>query len=204
LSSDLQIIPPNWYNPFIFPMEDIVNHRELNITKKMLKRFWSKVEMTDGCWTWKAFKNKQGYGRFGIAAGQCVNAHRVSYTIKNGPIPQDLFICHTCDNPSCVNPNHLFAGSRQDNIDDMMIKKRSRHFNNHEFYGVQKEDRAPEGPNRKARWRSFYCKEGKMIMLGHHNSLIEAARNHDRIAYIVFGERKLLNFPDEYNITHWS
>jgi hypothetical protein len=155
------------------------------------------LNKTDGCWIWTGFKNKQGYGRFGIGASKCVNATRVVWTIINGPIKDNNFICHKCDNPSCVNPDHLFSGTRQDNIDDMMIKKRSRHFQNNNYYGVVWAERY-DGPNRKGRWRSVICVDGKMKHLGHHTSLLEAARNYDRIAYIKYGERKLLNFPEDY------
>jgi hypothetical protein len=179
-------------------------HRELILEDKYIKSFWDKVDKKsdDECWEWKAFKNKQGYGRMGIAASQCVNAHRVSWVIHNGQIPLGMFICHTCDNPSCVNPHHLFTGSRQDNVNDMIIKKRSRHFKVNMFYGVRFEKRY-DGPNRKDRWRSFICKNEKMIYLGAHTSALEAARNYDRIAYIVFNERKKLNFPEDYIIQNW-
>jgi hypothetical protein len=197
MSSLLTTMPSHCHTPI--PTGSCSVRRELKIDPPMIRRFWDKVEKSDGCWNWKASKNKQGYGRFGIAAGQSVNAHRVSYAIANGPIPIGLFICHVCDNPSCVNPDHLFAGTRQDNIDDMMIKKRSRHFSKQPYYGVQWQERTHEGPNRKGRWRSMICVNGKMKHLGYHTSLIEAARNYDRIAYIVYGERRLLNFIEEYN-----
>ncbi len=126
-----------------------------------------------------------------------MNAHRISWMIHNGEIPMDHFVCHKCDNPSCVNPNHLFIGTRQDNINDMMIKKRSRHFSKNEYYGIQWQERY-DGPNRKGRWHSVICINGKMKKLAAHTSILEAARNYDRIAYIKYGERKLLNFPEEY------
>ncbi len=175
-------------------------HRDIFVTDEMKNRFWEKVKKTETCWIWRAFKNKQGYGRFGIKAGECVNASRVSWTMKNGSIPEGLFICHTCDNPSCVNPDHLFAGSRQDNINDMMIKKRSKHFKDKDYYGVRWEERY-DGPNRNGRWHSFICIDGKMQKLAAHTSVLEAARNYDRIAYIKYGIRDRLNFPEEYNLT---
>lgn len=180
-------------------------HRPLNLNQKYIDSFWAKVEKKgeNECWPWKAFKNKKGYGMMGIAASQCVNAHRVSWTIHNGPIPNGMFVCHHCDNPECTNPNHLFIGSRQDNTNDMMIKKRSKHFGKIEFYGVRFEKRY-DGPNRKGRWRSFVCKNEKIIYINSHTSALEAARNYDRIAYIVFGERERLNFPEEYDINIWK
>lgn len=180
-------------------------HRELNLSPKYIDSFWSKVEKLgeNECWKWKAYKNRQGYGRMGIAASQCVNAHRVSWLIHNGSIPKGMFVCHKCDNPECTNPNHLFLGTRQDNTNDMMIKKRGKHFSNHDFYGVRFEERY-DGLNREGRWRSFIYKNEKLIYLASHVSVLEAARNYDRIAFIVFGERERLNFPEEYDLTHWE
>jgi hypothetical protein len=180
-------------------------HRELILEERYVASFWAKVDKKgdDECWPWKAYRNKQGYGRLGIAASQCVNAHRFSWVLHNGSIPTGIFICHKCDNPSCVNPKHLFVGTRQDNTNDMMIKKRGKHFGRCEFYGVRYEERC-DGPNRKGRWRSYICKNEKIIYICRHNSVLEAARNYDRIAYIVFGERERLNFPEEYDISHWT
>lgn len=176
-------------------------HVELKLTENHIKSFWNKVEKLrdDQCWKWKAYKNRKGYGRIGISAGRCVNAHRVSWVIHNGAIPQGLFVCHRCDNPECTNPNHLFLGTRQDNINDMVIKKRSKHFSKNKYYGVRYEERY-ENPNRKGFWRSFICINEKIIKLGTHTSVMEAARNYDRIAYIKYGEREKLNFPEDYII----
>jgi len=139
-------------------------HRELVITEKYVKSFWDKVDKKgdDECWNWKAFKNKQGYGKMGVGAGHCVNAHRFSWVIHVGKIPEGLFVCHKCDNTSCVNPKHLFIGTRQDNINDMVLKKRAKHFATQEFYGVRYDERY-DGSNRKGRLRSFICKNEKII-----------------------------------------
>lgn len=91
-------------------------------------RFWSKVGMREdgGCWMWLAATNPRGYGNFWVGGtdGTIVNAHRVSYRLMNGPIPHGEFVCHSCDTPGCVNPSHLFLGSRADNIRDMVKKGR--------------------------------------------------------------------------------
>lgn len=91
-----------------------------------IKRFWSKVDMADGCWEWVAGKTPRGYGKFRLLDGH-IGAHRYCWEITNGPIPDGLFVCHRCDNPPCVNPEHLFLGTSQDNIDDMVEKGRSLH-----------------------------------------------------------------------------
>jgi hypothetical protein len=207
----IQSFPP-WYNlvkimdnmPKERSKNNCLPHRELILSKKYIDSFWAKVEKNQGneCWKWKGYKNRQGYGRMGIAPSECVNAHCVSWVIHNGRIPEGKFVCHKCDNPQCTNPKHLFLGSRQDNMNDMILKKRGKHFKDNDFFGVRFEERY-DGPNRKGRWRSFICKGEKIIYLGTHTSVIEAARNYDRIAYTVFSERERLNFPEEYDISHW-
>lgn len=91
------------------------------------QRFWSKVDKTSsptGCWLWTGYRNPKGYGRFGPTKKIDAYSHRVSYEMHKGPIPAGLLVCHRCDNPPCVNPKHLFTGTMQDNVDDMMSKGR--------------------------------------------------------------------------------
>lgn len=92
--------------------------------KSLEERFWSKVEKGDGCWEWAACKNSTGYGRFRVN-GHTEFAHRVSWTLAHGPIPDGLFVCHHCDNPSCVRSDHLFIGSHKDNLRDAVKKGRT-------------------------------------------------------------------------------
>lgn len=81
------------------------------------------------CWEWIKYKNPAGYGK--ISYRHCYNiyhkcyyAHRLSWMIFHGPIPEEMCVCHKCDNTSCVNPEHLFLGTHKDNIQDCIIKKR--------------------------------------------------------------------------------
>lgn len=92
----------------------------------LLERFEAKVEKTDTCWLWTGNKSKQGYGkiRAGKKGGEQLRAHRVAYELFNGPLAPSQVVMHTCDNPSCVNPAHLRAGTHQDNSDDMVEKDR--------------------------------------------------------------------------------
>lgn len=91
-------------------------------------RFWEKVEKSrpDACWRWTA--NTDGrYGTLTVERGKSpVKAHRLSWQLVNGPIPKGLAVLHKCDNPSCVNPQHLFLGTQTDNMRDASRKGRIR------------------------------------------------------------------------------
>lgn len=76
-----------------------------------------------GCWLWKAYRSDKGYGRLRFR-GKGHMAHRVSYTLFSGTIPEGLNVCHKCDNPPCVNPAHLFVATQKENVDDMIKKGR--------------------------------------------------------------------------------
>lgn len=91
-----------------------------------IERFQEKFVVTPGCWIWTAYKSKKGYGDFGLE-GKVVSAHRFSYELYVDSIPEGMFVCHKCDNPSCVNPDHLFVGSPLDNTQDMIKKGRAKH-----------------------------------------------------------------------------
>jgi len=91
-----------------------------------MRRFWDKVDVgtEDECWNWTANK-AHGYGRF-LLDRKWRQAHRVAWRLSGGIIPDGMWILHSCDNPSCVNPRHLFLGTRQDNMDDMKSKGRTK------------------------------------------------------------------------------
>lgn len=91
---------------------------------KFEERFWSDVKKSEPeeCWPWTAGSNSDGYGTVSIN-GEVRMAHRVSYTLEHSA-PGDQWVLHTCDNPSCVNPNHLYLGSPSDNLQDAWDRDR--------------------------------------------------------------------------------
>lgn len=90
-------------------------------------RLMSKVQKTDTCWLFTGTKNSFGYGSIGTGGrkGKNIGTHRASWIIHNGEIPDGLFVLHKCDNPPCVNPEHLFLGTPKDNVRDMCSKGRN-------------------------------------------------------------------------------
>lgn len=92
-----------------------------------MDRFYQKIDTaheTD-CHIWIGYRNPAGYGVF-IVDRKPVGAHRMAWRLANGPIPDGMLVCHRCDNPSCVNPDHLFLGTQLDNMRDMVKKKRAK------------------------------------------------------------------------------
>ena len=106
------------------------------VNDKSVRRFWSKVNK-DGptpahcpelgpCWPWTGSTSGRGYGRFAIDGTLKDYAHRVAWELANGPVPKGPQVLHKCDNPPCCRPDHLFAGTLQDNLSDMVRKGRQR------------------------------------------------------------------------------
>lgn len=98
-------------------------------TRPLAERFWEKVAKAGPtqCWLWTGASNSTRYGRMsrGAPSREIVLAHRVSYELHNGPIPNGLWVLHHCDNPPCVNPAHLFLGDQKANMQDAKAKGRA-------------------------------------------------------------------------------
>lgn len=97
-----------------------------DLTPITIAQFWSRVEVDRDdkvCWPWRGSRHPSGYGSFAYAKGKHL-AHRMAYHLAKGVDPGALKVCHTCDNPPCCNPAHLFLGTHADNMQDMIAKGR--------------------------------------------------------------------------------
>lgn len=92
--------------------------------EQLKKNYESKVVKKDGCWDWNGVKDKDGYGQVPSGYHKQGKAHRISWMLHKGEIPEGLIICHHCDNPKCTNPDHLFLGEKKDNNADKEKKGR--------------------------------------------------------------------------------
>jgi len=103
----------------------IAKCKSLNRPIDDITRFWSYVDIRGlfDCWEWKGFLNKDGYGHFRFNKHH-IKANRFSYQLYHGEIPEGKLVCHKCNNPKCVNPFHLYAGTPQDNMADKVRTNR--------------------------------------------------------------------------------
>jgi hypothetical protein len=95
------------------------------VSRKSIDRFWARVAQSDACWIWTGARLPNGYGRV-TQQGKQVYTHRLAWELTHGPIPDGLVVCHSCDNPPCCNPAHLWLGTPADNVHDRDAKGRGR------------------------------------------------------------------------------
>lgn len=97
------------------------------INAETVAKFWSQVVKSDGCWEWSGSRTGDGYGALHESGNpKQYKTHRVSYELHHGPIPPGMYVCHHCDNPPCVRPDHLYAGTATDNNRDTIRRKRRK------------------------------------------------------------------------------
>lgn len=110
--------------------ESLEEGRERKIVNDAITKFWSRIKKTDSCWPWIGGTNDRGYGVVCIGNDK-VYAHRFSFVLNIGRIPEFICACHSCDNPPCCNPDHLFLGTHLDNMTDAETKGRFKHSEEH-------------------------------------------------------------------------
>lgn len=125
-------------------------------------RFWAKVEKTDDCWVWTARKNQSGYGEFGNEGSKL--AHRFSWAMHNGPIPDGMEIDHICFTPACVRPDHLRLATRKQNCEYHQGPNKNNKYSG--VRGVTWD---------KGAWAAYVVHHRKKINLGRFSSMDEAA-----------------------------
>lgn len=142
--------------------------------------FWAKVNRSDGCWEWTGMLGRDGYGRLRIGTDRAhFRAHRVSYFMAFGTDPGGMLVCHSCDNPKCVRPDHLFLGTAEDNAADKLAKGRHR-------WGAAGGARNPNAKMGEDQARAVVA----MLLAGMTNTAIAAALpvGHSMVSRIRVGK----------------
>lgn len=145
----------------------IIDEEYLAAIRAGESRFWPKVEKTDTCWNWTAGKWASGYGRF-FVRGRWMTAHRASYLLSGGIIPEGLVLDHICHNTSCVRPDHLRLATTKQNAENVSGLQSA---NTSGYTGVFLDRRERV---KKKRWRTAIMHEGKRLYLGAYETAEEA------------------------------
>lgn len=132
---------------------------------RQILRFWKWVrKIPNGCWEWQGCFTTSGYGRFQVHP-KTLRAHKVSYFLFHGSFDEKLLVCHKCDNPKCVNPNHLFLGTAKENTLDMIEKGRLNRNKKCKGISFRKET---------GKWRARVMRNYSNVLIGEFSSEQEA------------------------------
>lgn len=166
----------------------------------LVARFWAKVDTFGDCWLWTA-STIRGYGQFHLPRAaqnkQTVYAHRYAWEITNGPIADHLHVCHRCDVPLCVNPNHLFLGTPADNLTDARQKGRLRDgahlikLSDADMLGIQRRYRARENGKQLAAEYGVSLTYLLLVVAGHTPRQL---RSVERTAFRQIPSRAAVHF----------
>jgi hypothetical protein len=157
---------PSWSTVILLNLNEIEKAKfwQYSEIDKSTKTIRNAKKWFGKCWNWKGHK-KKGYGHFSHHQ-VLYRAHRVAYEIVHGEIPSDKFVCHKCDNPACVNPQHLFLGTAKQNTQDMISKGRLKR-NRGENKGISYRKES-------GKWRARYMQDYKNILVGEFETQEEA------------------------------
>ena len=159
------------------------NTTHIKICGKTFQRYLKniKLDQSTGCYNYTGSNDDRGYGRIRIGGGVRIKTHRLAILLDGRDLPKDMYACHTCDNPSCVNPKHLFVGTHTDNMNDMVVKGRCKSTSpytnkTHCKQGHEFNEENTYHPHRNKNHR--VCKTCRRLS---YNRNIEKRRAYDRL-----------------------
>ena len=160
------------------------------LNEKVKAKFWSNVQKSCGCWEWQGYCDKCGYGRLRAGDKRLVGVHRLSWEMHFGIIPEGMCVCHHCDNPKCVRPEHLFVGTHDDNMADMVRKKRCHCGDSHYFH--RHPEKIPDRSGTKNGRSKLTEKDVREIRSLSHLKRLELARRYGvsqaAISFVILRE----------------